>query len=87
MPRFEGTVNRDKPRVNVMRGYTGNEPQSLSRSAPPAVDIESGQAIKLDGSEEWILADGTLLISLIGLFKLDYFSFLKILAGLPIALE
>ena len=60
MPTYSGTVKRVKPRVNVMRGYTGNEPQSLSRSAPcssTAKDfIKSGQAIALDGSEEWILA-------------------------------
>lgn len=58
MPRYEGTVKRTRPRVNVMRGYTGNEPQSLSRSAPVAsgVTIKSGQAIALDGNEEWILA-------------------------------
>ena len=60
MPRFDGTVNRAKPRVNVMRGYTGNEPQSLSRSAPVAsgVTIKSGQAIALSGGE-WVLADET----------------------------
>jgi len=60
MPRFDGPVTRDHhPRVNVLRGYTGNEPQSLSRSAPVAtgVTIESGMAIALDGNGEWVLAD------------------------------
>ena len=61
MPRYEGTVKRARPRVNVMRGYTGNEPQSLSRSAPVAsgVTIKSGQAIALNGAEEWDLATHT----------------------------
>ena len=58
MPRYEGTVKRTRPRVNVMRGYTGNEPQSLSRSAPVASDVTiySGQAIADNGSGEWRLA-------------------------------
>lgn len=61
MPRYEGTVKRTRPRVNVMRGYTGNEPQSLSRSAPVAsgVTIYSGQAIADNGSGEWRLATST----------------------------
>jgi len=67
MPLFAGTENRAHPRVNVMRGYTGNEPQSLSRSAPVAADdggttatgsVLSGQAVVLNADEEWVLADG-----------------------------
>jgi hypothetical protein len=61
MPTYSGTVKRVKPRVNVMRGYTGNEPQSLSRSAPVEANttIKSGQAIALDVNEEWVLATST----------------------------
>ena len=60
MPRYDGTVKRVKPRVNVMRGYAGNEPHSLSRSAPvgTGVDVFSGQAIALVAGE-WQLATST----------------------------
>ena len=36
---------RAKPRVNVIRGYGGNETTSLSRSLPATVAIKSGQLI------------------------------------------
>ena len=44
----DGNANpekRDKPRVNVLRGYPGNETTALTRSLPFAVGIKSGQAI------------------------------------------
>ena len=53
-----GPVLRTKPRANVLRGYTGNEPQSLSRSVGVAASqtIKSGQAIVMNASGLWILA-------------------------------
>ena len=79
MPRYEGTVKRLRPRVNVMRGYTGNEPQSLSRSAPVASNtgsaagakqIYSGQAITLSGGK-WVLADHTAEVAYIAYHDSD----------------
>jgi len=54
-----GPVLRARPRANVLRGYAGNEPQSLSRSAGLAASqtILSGQAIVLNASNLWVLAD------------------------------
>lgn len=56
MPTY-GTYQRAKPRVRVRRGYTGNEPMQLSRSAAIAtsVVIFSGQVISLNSSSQWIL--------------------------------
>jgi hypothetical protein len=59
MPRYEGEERRTnrggKPRVNVLRGYAGNEPQSITRSAPikSGEVIWSGMAIALEAGE-WI---------------------------------
>lgn len=51
-----GHYYRTKPRVNVLRGYTGNEPQSRTRSAKPKDDegIKSGMIVSIDGNGEWI---------------------------------
>jgi hypothetical protein len=48
---------RDRPRVNVTRGYAGNEPQALTKSAPvnSTATIKSGQPIALV-SGEWVQA-------------------------------
>ena len=57
-----GTANpekRDKPRVNVLRGYPGNETTALTRSLPYAVAIKSGQAIAVGSggnAGKWVLA-------------------------------
>jgi len=58
-----GGVNpekRPKPRLNVVRGYPGNETTALSRSLPigSGVTIKSGQAIS-DVGGSWALADNT----------------------------
>jgi len=50
---------RTKPRLNVLRGYPGNETTALSRSLPHAVAIQSGQAVVDNGSGQWILALNT----------------------------
>jgi hypothetical protein len=50
---------RAKPRLNVLRGYPGNETAALSRSLSPKVAIQSGQAVVDNGSGEWILALNT----------------------------
>jgi len=62
MPRF-GTVKRQNPRVEVLRGFNPNEPFTLTQAYPVAdgVTIQSGQVISLahdpdgDGLDKWIL--------------------------------
>jgi hypothetical protein len=56
MPTTTNGVLRLRPRINVPRGYTGNEPQSLTRSAPldvsgldGSVPVYSGQPLFFDG--------------------------------------
>jgi|GEM_PF-5585967 hypothetical protein len=49
---------RAKPRVNVIRGYGGNETTSLSRSLPATVAIKSGQLIAATATG-WVLAINT----------------------------
>ena len=54
-------VKRNKPRVNVVRGYGGNETSALSRSLPikDGVTIRSGQLITtevVNGEDQWILS-------------------------------
>ena len=47
---------RTRPRLNVLRGYPGNETTALSRSLSPTVAIKSGQAVTDNGSGGWVLA-------------------------------
>ena len=52
---------RTKPRVNVLRGYPGNETTALTRSLPPksGIAIKSGQAITPGTGNDagtWVLA-------------------------------
>src|SRR4051812_15033914 len=52
-----GEFRRTKPRINVKRGFVGNEPQSLTLSAPPRDGdgtIKSGMLISLDTNGKWI---------------------------------
>lgn len=51
------TEQRTAPRLNVLRGYTGNEPFSRTFSAPvtSGVTILSGQLISLSPSGTWVL--------------------------------
>ena len=55
MPTY-GEYRRDVPKIRLVKGYTGNEPQSLHRSAKPKDDenIRSGQLISLDDNGEWV---------------------------------
>lgn len=55
MPTY-GTVQRAFRRLNVIRGFKGNEPQSLSLSAVPKTGeaILSGMVISLDSNGEWV---------------------------------
>lgn len=55
MPTY-GTATRANPRLGVLRGFKGNEPQSLSYSAKPKANegILSGMLISLDSNGEWI---------------------------------
>lgn len=54
-----GEYRRAKPRINVLRGWAGNEPQGLTRSAPPKTGegILSGMLITLDTNDEWVKYD------------------------------
>jgi len=61
MPQL-GTVQRQKPRIRVYRGYDPMNPSKLSRTAPvkDGVTIQSGQAIGLEwdatsASYQWAL--------------------------------
>lgn len=49
---------RSKPRLNVLRGWPGNETTSLTHSAKPKAgeDIKSGMVIVLDTNGEWVKA-------------------------------
>jgi hypothetical protein len=51
-----GHYRRANKRLNVLRGYTGNEPQSLTRTAKPKANegILSGQLISIDSNGEWV---------------------------------
>jgi hypothetical protein len=51
-----GTYQRTAPRVNVLRGFAGNEPQSRTYAAPvtAGVTILSGQLISL-ANGAWVL--------------------------------
>src|SRR4051812_25714523 len=51
-----GETRRAKQRINVLRGYGGNEPVSLTRLAKPKTGegILSGMLISLDVNGEWI---------------------------------
>jgi len=53
---------RSKPRINVLRGWPGNETTSLTFSAKPKTgeDIKSGMVIVLDTNGEWVKATYTL---------------------------
>jgi len=54
-----GEFRRTKPRINVKRGFAGNEPQSITLSAPPRDGdgtIKSGMLISLDTNGKWIPA-------------------------------
>lgn len=55
MPTY-GEYRRSVPRVNVRRGYHGNETSGLTRTAKPkaAEAIQSGQLISLDSNGEWV---------------------------------
>lgn len=51
-----GGYLRTKPRINVKRGFAGNEPQSITLSATPkaAEAIKSGMLISLDTNGLWV---------------------------------
>jgi hypothetical protein len=50
-----GEYRRTKPRVNVLRGYEGNESRALTYSAEPTADeaIKSGMVISIS-SGKWV---------------------------------
>lgn len=54
-----GEYRRTKPRLNILRGFAGNEPQSITHSAKPKANeaILSGMLICLDGNGEWVKCD------------------------------
>ena len=55
-----GEYRRTKPRLNFLRGWRGNEPQSLSLSAQPTANagIKSGMLIVVDpNTGMWVKCD------------------------------
>lgn len=54
-----GEYKRSKPRINVLRGFAGNTPQSITHTAQPKTgeDIKSGQLIVLDDNGQWVKCD------------------------------
>lgn len=52
---YNGETLRDRPRLNVLEGWHGNEPQGLTKIAAPAAGegIKSGMAIVLNVQGEW----------------------------------
>jgi hypothetical protein len=56
-----GEYRRSKPRLNILRGFKGNEPQGLFDSAKPAdTTIKSGQLIVKNDSGQWVKCDSAL---------------------------
>jgi hypothetical protein len=52
-----GEFRRTKPRINIKRGFAGNEPQSITLAAAPATfdgTIKSGMLIVLDTDGKWV---------------------------------
>src|ERR1019366_8107957 len=51
-----GEYRRAKPRINILRGYAGNESKKLTRSAQPKLNegILSGMLISLDVNGQWV---------------------------------
>ncbi len=51
-----GEFRRATPRINVKRGFAGNEPQSITHSATPKLNegIVSGMLISLDTNGQWV---------------------------------
>lgn len=66
-----GEYRRAKPRLNILRGFAGNEPQSITFSAEPTVgaDIKSGQLIVIDpATGKWVKCDSALHAGLVPYF-------------------
>jgi len=68
MPTLQNGVLRTRPRINVTRGYTGNEPGNITLSAPlnTAIDnaaadstVYSGQAVVLESAGTFNLASAS----------------------------
>lgn len=55
-----GEYRRARPRLNIKRGFAGNEPQSITYSAQPTAgaNIRSGELIVIDGATgRWVRCD------------------------------
>ncbi|GEM_PF-3461165 len=55
-----GEYRRAKPRLNIKRGFAGNEPQSITYSAQPTAgaNIRSGELIVIDSTTgRWVRCD------------------------------
>jgi hypothetical protein len=73
MPTLQNGVLRNRPRINVVRGYTGNEPGNITLSAPlnvaitnaggAANTIYSGQALTLEAAGTFNLSGAAALSS------------------------
>ena len=64
-----GEYRRTKPRINILRGFAGNEPQSITHSAEPTAgqDIKSGQLIVLVAGK-WVKCDSAAHAGLVPYF-------------------
>lgn len=70
-----GIYLRAKPRINVLRGFQGNTPLSLTQRATPKVGegIKSGMLITLDSDGKWIKCSNA--SEALGLNKPCYFAY------------
>lgn len=66
-----GEYRRTKPRLNILRGWKGNEPQSLTHAAKPTAgaEIKSGMLIVLDATTGyWVKCNATTHAGLVPYF-------------------
>ena len=59
MPTNTNGELRARPRVNVTRGYPGNESEAITASLPVTEAVLSGQALKRTSANKFELADNT----------------------------
>lgn len=66
MPTLQNGVLRNRPRINVVRGYTGNEPGNITLSAPLNVAITNA-----GGAANTIYSGQALILEAAGTFNLS----------------
>jgi hypothetical protein len=58
MATYESGVLRLRPRINVLRGYPGNEPTSITAALPVSASVDHSTAAKTIYSGQPIVRDG-----------------------------